>query len=77
MARPGRLVEANVLLNTMDRVADYVALAVALHGAALVWVNMTPTPKDNERLTKYSRLVVKVYRVIEILAGVVSKRAKQ
>lgn len=77
MARPGRLVEANVLLNTMDRVADYVALAVALHGAALVWVNMTPTPKDNERLSKYSKLVVKVYRVIEILAGVVSKRAKQ
>lgn len=61
----------------MDRVADYVALAVALHGAALVWVNMTPTPKDNDRLDKYSRLLVKVYRVVEILAGVVSKRAKQ
>ena len=76
MARPGRLVEANAL-STMDRVADYVALAVALHGAALVWVNMTPTPKDNERLSKYSKLAVRIYRVIEILAGVVSKRAKQ
>ena len=76
MARPGRLVEANAT-NTMDRVADYVALAVALHGAALVWVNMTPTPKDNERLHKYSKLVVKIYRVVEILAGVVSKRVKQ
>lgn len=76
MARPGRLVEANAL-NMMDRVADYVALAVALHGAALVWVNMTPTPKDNERLDKYSRLVARVYRVVEILAGVVSKRVKQ
>lgn len=76
MARPGRLVEANAT-NTMDRVADYIALAVALHGAALVWVNMTPTPKDNERLSKYSKLVVKIYRVIEILAGVVSKRVKQ
>lgn len=76
MARPGRLVEANTT-NMMDRVADYVALAVALHGAALVWVNMTPTPKDNERLSKYSKLAVKIYRVIEILAGVVSKRAKQ
>lgn len=76
MARPGRLVEANTA-NTMDRVADYVALAVALHGAALVWVNMTPTPKDNERLSKYSKLAVKIYRVVEILAGVVSKRVKQ
>lgn len=76
MAKPGRLVKANAM-NTMDRVADYVALAVALHGAALVWVNMTPTPKDNERLSKYSKLAIKIYRVIEILAGVVSKRAKQ
>lgn len=76
MAKPGRLVEANTA-NTMDRVADYVALAVALHGAALVFVNMTPTPRDNEQLSKYSRLAVKIYRVVEILAGVVSKRAKQ
>ena len=61
----------------MDRVADYVALAVAIHGAALVWVNMTPTPKDNQQLDKYSRLIVRIYRVVEILAGVVSKRIKQ
>jgi hypothetical protein len=61
----------------MDRVADYVALAVAIHGAAVVWVNMTPTPKDNQQLDKYSRLIVKTYRVIEILAGVISKRVKQ
>jgi hypothetical protein len=61
----------------MDRVADYVALAVAIHGAAVVWVNMTPTPKDNQQLDKYSRLIVKTYRVVEILAGVISKRVKQ
>ena len=61
----------------MDRVADYAALAIAIHAAAVVWVNITPTPKDNERLSKYSRMVVRVYRVIEILAGVVSKRVKQ
>ncbi len=61
----------------MDRAADYIALAVAIHGAAVVIVNMTPTPKDNIALDKYSRLMVKLYRVIEILAGVVSKRVKQ
>lgn len=64
-------------LSVMDRIADYVALAVAVHGAAVVWVNMTPTPKDNQQLDKYSRLIVKTYRVIEILAGVISKRVKQ
>lgn len=64
-------------MSTVDRAADYVALAIAIHGAAVVIVNMTPTPKDNAALDKYSRLMVKLYRVIEILAGVVSKRVKQ
>ena len=61
----------------MDRVADYVALAVALHAVAVVIVNMTPTPKDNERLSETARLVVRVYRAVEILAGIVTRRAKQ
>jgi hypothetical protein len=61
----------------VDRLADYVALAVAVHGVAVVIVNMTPTPKDNERLSEVARLVVRGYRVIELVAGLVSKRAKQ
>lgn len=61
----------------MDRLADYVTLAVAIHGVAVVIVNLTPTPKDNERLTDVARVVVKTYRAIEIVAGIVSKRAKQ
>lgn len=64
-------------MSTVDRAADYVALAVAIHGAAVVIVNMTPTPKDNAALDRYSRLMVKLYRVVEILAGVISKRVKQ
>ena len=76
MTTAGRLV-LSISLSAMDRVADYVALAVAIHGAAVVWVNMTPTPKDNQQLDKYSRLIVRLYRVVEILAGVISKRAKQ
>lgn len=61
----------------MERFADYIALAVAVHGVALVVVNMTPTPKDNEALDGYTRTVVKVYRAIEILAGVISPRVKR
>ena len=61
----------------MDRFSDYVALAVALHGVALVIVNMTPTPKDNEALDNYRRIVVKAYRAVEILAGIVSPRVKR
>jgi len=61
----------------MDRLSEYVTLAVAIHGVALVVVNMTPTPKDNEALDGYSRLIVKTYRTIEILAGVISPRVKR
>lgn len=61
----------------MDRFADYIALAIAIHGVAVLIVNITPTPKDNQYLDNLSRTLVKVYRVIEILAGLVSKKAKQ
>ena len=40
-------------------------------------VNLTPTPKDNEALDTYSRLAVKLYRAIEILAGIISPLAKR
>jgi len=61
----------------MDRIAEYIAVAVAVHSAALAIVNLTPTPKDNEYLGKYSRMAVKLYRAIEILAGVVSPLVKR
>lgn len=61
----------------MDRIAEYIAVAIAIHGAALAIVNLTPTPKDNEFLGKYSRMAVKLYRAIEILAGVVSPLVKR
>lgn len=61
----------------MSTFSDYVALAVAVHGLALVIVNITPTPKDNEYLDNASRVLVKVYRAVEILAGIVSRKAKQ
>ena len=61
----------------MDRIAEYIAVAIAVHGAALAIVNLTPTPKDNEFLGKYSRMAVKLYRAIEILAGVVSPLVKR
>jgi hypothetical protein len=50
---------------------------VALHGVALVIVNMTPTPKDNEALDNYRRIAVKLYRAIEIIAGIISPRVKR
>jgi hypothetical protein len=59
------------------KIAEYIAVAVAVHGAALAIVNLTPTPKDNEYLSRYSRMTVKLYRAIEILAGVVTPLVKR
>lgn len=61
----------------MNHLSDYVALAIAIHGVALVVVNMTPTPKDDRALRQYSRLAIKLYRAVEILAGIVSPLAKK
>lgn len=61
----------------MNRLPEYITAAVAIHGAALAVVNLTPTPKDNEALDAASKVLVKLYRVIEILAGIVGPLAKR
>jgi len=55
------------LLNNWAEVAG---IAGALHILALAVVNMTPTPKDDE-------IYGKIYRVVEMIAGIVSKTAKK
>lgn len=60
-----------------DRIPEYVTLAIALHGVALIVVNLTPTPRDNEALGTISVLAVKSYRVLEIVAGIITPLAKR
>lgn len=47
----------------------FLAVLAALHGLAIAIVNLTPTPKDDE-------ILAKIYRVVEILAGIFTNRAK-
>lgn len=47
-----------------------VAVLVGVHALALAVVNLTPTPKDNEALSK-------AYKVLEVVAGVVTQTAKE
>lgn len=51
---------------TVDNV--FVVLA-AVHALAVAIVNITPTPYDNE-------VVAKLYRYVEVAAGIVSFKAK-
>ena len=45
-------------------------ILLAAHALAIVIVNLTPTPKDDEALAKF-------YRAVEFLAGIVTKLAKK
>lgn len=44
--------------------------AIAAHAIATVLVNLTPTPKDDE-------LLARLYRALEILAGIITPMAKR
>ena len=61
----------------MNRIPEYITLAVAIHGVAVLVVNLTPTPKDDEALGNVTRAVVRIYRAIEILAGVITPLVKR
>lgn len=49
---------------------DILAVGAALHALALVIVNLTPSKTDDE-------IYNKVYKVIELIAGIITKTAKQ
>ena len=61
----------------MDHLPEIITVVLAAHGLAVAVVNLTPTPKDNEALDTYSRMAVKVYRAVEILAGVITPLVKR
>jgi hypothetical protein len=44
--------------------------AIAAHAIATVVVNLTPTPKDDE-------LLARLYRALEVLAGIITPMAKR
>jgi hypothetical protein len=48
----------------------FFTVAAAVHSAALVIVNLTKTPKDDE-------ILAKVYKLIEFAAGIITPRAKK
>ncbi len=56
--------------NLLSNAQQLVEILLAVHGVAILVVNLTPTPKDNEVVAKY-------YRIIEVLAGIVTRLAKK
>lgn len=54
----------------MENHTNLFSALFAVHAAAVVIVNMTPTPKDDE-------IVGKAYKVLEMAAGIFTKIAKK
>lgn len=50
--------------------ASVLGTVLALKVAAGVVVNLTPTPKDDTAVAVF-------YRIVEVIAGIVTKQAKQ
>ena len=61
----------------LKHLGEYAALAVAVHGVAVIIVNLTPTPKDDAALGTISAVGVRAYRALEILAGIITPLAKR
>ena len=53
-----------------EHLQTFLTVAGAAHGLALVICNLTKTPKDDEVLHN-------VYKVIEVIAGIITPRAKK
>ena len=49
---------------------DILAIGAALHALALVIVNLTPSKTDDEVYNK-------IYKVIELIVGIITKTAKK
>jgi hypothetical protein len=52
-------------------------IALSAHATAMLIVNLTPTPKDDEAAGAAGVMIRQVYRALEILAGIVFPLAKR
>lgn len=54
----------------INAIQDLVQALLAAHGLALLIVNLTPTPRDNA-------IVARLYRALELIAGLWTPMAKR
>ena len=52
-------------------------MVLAIHAVALLIVNLTPTPRDNEAAGAAGAVIPKLYQALEVLAGIVLPMAKR
>jgi hypothetical protein len=66
-----------VISYLIDNRRELFEIAIAAHATAMLIVNLTPTPKDNEAAGAAGVMISTAYRALEILAGLVFPMAKR
>lgn len=61
----------------IDNRRELFEVVIAVHAVAVLIVNLTPTPKDNEAVGAAGAVIPKLYRAVEMLAGIVLPMAKR
>lgn len=61
----------------IDNRRELFEVVIAVHAVAMLIVNLTPTPKDNEAVGAAGAVIPKLYRAVEMLAGIVFPMAKR
>ena len=61
----------------IDNRRDLFEVVLAIHAVAILIVNLTPTPKDDEAAGAAGAIIPKLYQALEVLAGIVLPMAKR
>ena len=66
-----------VISYLIDNRRELFEVVIAAHAVALMIVNLTPTPKDDEAAGAAGVVIHKAYRALEVIAGIVFPLAKR
>jgi hypothetical protein len=61
----------------IDNRRELFEVAIAAHATAVLIVNLTPTPRDDEAAGAAGVMIRQAYRALEVLAGIVFPMAKR
>lgn len=56
---------------------DMFEVLIAAHAVAVLVVNLTPTPKDDQAVGTAGAMLRQAYRALEVLAGVITPLVKR
>lgn len=66
-----------VISYLIDNRRELFEIAIAAHATAMLIVNLTPSPKDDDAAGAAGVVIRQAYRALEMLAGLVSPLAKR